>query len=306
MKSQYIKTMLFRLVQSNKLIDATTGWKSRKADGPNAKSKPHFKTQNRDLRSDVITPFTVGDVEAVRLVYEILEGLDESTLARKLSLGLGNGSSSQNFNKDELPRHLSGSILHHWGAKQIWGVEEAAMLSLGFPVKTSANRALYKFFGSSPYAGYRSYSPSLFPLLEAYEERVDILKSATESGTLKDHKAASYISIFEMLNLSEPDNLKEAVLSFEENCKTGTQDIPAVTPGLYSQQNAKSQASLMILIHSMARSRFKYEVGKSLGPAKQAIEQAVLDAGLTMSQRTIGKYLEEAQSATDLLREKNL
>ncbi|PHS39301.1 MAG: hypothetical protein COA91_06550 [Robiginitomaculum sp.] len=68
----------------------------------------------------------------------------------------------------------------------------------------------------------------------------------------------------------------------------------------------KERSSMLALIHAMGRNKpYSYDLNESSNGAIKRMENAVLDAGLSLSDKTIRKYLREANSEADRLKDKN-
>lgn len=298
-----IKNLTFALVTSPKLIFYATGWKrGESTEGSADTSEPRRNYRARYGETD-LTP----EIDCVDLVISILNALDDESLALK-EQAMASIKEPQLFTgKRHIPVILSQTNIDECARPRDWPRYALTLQSLGFVL----NERCEKQIRSTIYERIRydtfTDNISQFPLLEAFFDRDRIL---IDSGLFKSQhisffndriEAVRGLRHLDRLRLELPAGLLDTAEEFHgggdrlvEGEEAGSEPKPL---------NPKERTSMLLLINAMASAKFKYVKGESLGAPKQAIENAILDAGLDMSQRTIGEYLKKAQSEADEFRE---
>lgn len=303
MRLSRIKNLTFAFVASPKLVFHATGWKRGKsAEGSADTSQPRRNYNARYGETD-LTP----ELDCVDLVVSILNALDDESLALKEQALASVERTQFPTGKRHIPVILSQTNIDECARPKEWPRYALTLQSLGFVL----NERCEKQIRSTIYERlkYSTFTDNIsqFPLLEAFFDRDRIL---INSGLFKGQhvsffrdriEAVQGLRYLDRLRLGLPNGLLDTAEEFHGlPAKSAQKEDAGSEP---KSLNPKERTSMLLLINAMASAKFKYAQGESLGSPKQAIENAILDAGLEMSQRTIGEYLKKAQAAADEFRE---
>ncbi len=262
--------------------------------------KPPLKYQSA-IRHRGEQKYSNADHNAVMLTVHLLTTLDVDSLNNK----------SKNFimNPDFLygfkPSYLSLENLDLWAKNRLWKRYEAALLSLGFIVGADNDEDFKNLLLDNLRPINEKVTYGYFPLFNAFQERDRLL---TNSGLFPDsyefhatHKATaiSIINWVEKMEIDLPDGLADRVKHFQSQLSV----VESKPPEALSK---KERTSLLTLIYAMScKSPFSYDPNDSRNGALKRIENAVINAGLTLSEKTIRKYLQEANSEAKKIQDKN-
>ena len=245
--------------------------------------------------------FSTSDHQAMQFTFDLLSQLSDQSIKLKLDNNPRNNTSGET----KVPSLLSSSDITKIARNKVWTKYEAGFFACGFiiseQIKKDCEKLLY------PLGGEPSFTIGYFPILNAVLEieklllKSDLFPQSQRNFLHDTDDGLLIMDWFKRLELPLPKGLADKAREFHSNQDIReTTDTPQV-----KNLNPKERTSMLKLIYAMAKGKFNYAEGQSLGPAKNKIHLAILDAGLDMSERTIGDYLKAAQAEADIQREKN-
>jgi len=288
-----IRNLLFSYVPNPRLVKEAIGWdiNDRFSD-----EEVTARFPNKDTKHRRTLKYSDEDHRIVQLIFIMIASLSDATIdarVKKIS------DLNHKFGAGEFPINLDNLEVDILAKNARWMRYEVSLLAHGFVLGPSSRRAFYNCV-----IGRKNVKSELLKL-PVFESYFILDKQLANSGIfeVKGHanpqnKALS-TDISRWLNKMEipmPDGLENRVKHFfgPENEK----DLNN------SHTNPKERSSMLILINAMARAKFKFKPNESLGPSKAAIDLAIKDVGLSLSERTIGEYLKDSEVEAERQRDK--
>jgi len=298
--------LLFFIVNHQQTIFRATGWQV--GDLKEAtKIKSVRRVSGRDHRSDVPD----ADLFLVDLHLKLIQALDENSIDLKFDSAAATLITDKAVSKRTLPLGLSDSDIKSWARRQKMTRVEAVLLSLGFLLRDDLKSTFESLIFRRRDNGTFTQNVEFFPLIEAFLERDEALGRSDVFGRSHEifrHQQASSLEIFDWFSRMDytlPNGLLSAVRRYNS---AGTQEASIVKGNSKDDDidtaNPKTLASLYTIIHAMAAMKpYSFEPGSTAAQSK--IETAILDAGLSMSPKTIRKHMDDAALAVQEIKEKN-
>lgn len=189
---------------------------------------------------------------------------------------------------------------------------EASLLSLGFLLPRSGQSGFDLFIYDNRLADRLSIDLTKFPLAQAFIEREGALAASahfSERHAMFRRDEADISKIFQWLEQMEfrlPEQLLELVNHYHVyEPPSASREIRKVDADQDDELNPKERSSLLQIIHALAsRKPYYFDETDSRNGSLTRIEAAIADAGLSMSTKTIRKYLRQASQEASRVREK--
>lgn len=293
MSAQNIKNLLFSYVPDAKLIKEAIGWDlaDRFSEEPvTARFLSKKATQQRTLK------YSEEQHRIVELIFLMLGSLSDETLdGRAKSIS----DINHTYKMGEFPTNLDTQEVEILAKNAQWMRYDACLLSLGFVLCPSSRSVFFDCVYSK--GNIKSELLSL-PL---FKEFFILDRQLANSGVFKVEKGYGYTSKapspsitkwLRKMELPMPEGLQSRVDHFFGPEINKTSALGMINP--------KERSSMLILINAMAKAKFRFKPNESLGPPKAAIDLAVRDLGLTISDRTIGEYLKASEKEAERQRDK--
>ncbi len=293
MRQYYIREILLKCFDLN-LVCFATGWDEE----PNP--QPEFPTF--DFHHQEHDDWNQKELLGVQVFFEALSLLDEKSLKLKFNAikDISYGA------KVKFPANLDQDDMIYWARKPRWSRAECNLLSIGLK---PANPAPIDF------DNIYKFDSSAVPPIAEYFERHDLFNDAVMVGNVEldddiykndfppfyDVYPLSFLLWAQKMEFSLPDGLFEMVsrIQGDESLDSPYSDEPEI------EINPKERSSYLTLIHSMGNARqFRYDPQDSRNGAVVRIGNAIADAGLNMSDKTIKKYMKEAAEEAERLKDK--
>lgn len=300
-KRFYVRKLLFSLVTDPILVEKATGWKFRECDIQEGLETPAlFLDREAFLKeADYIgTWYGFADHTAVHLIYDLLDALDIETLANKAKKIEFKNNHCTPFLAKNIPNVISYDSTVYWARKPGWSIDEATWLSMGF---------IYSDKFSEYLKDHLKFQMDYFPILKEFFIRKSLLQSALENGHIgKTNNSLHFLDWLKKIKLSLPDNLRATICEYQQSdADTFLRNQEEANPRKLETINPKARTSMLMLIHAMASEKYLFQHGKTLGPAKKAVQRAMIKAELKISNKVIGQYLKEAQQESERQKDKN-
>lgn len=302
MSSQVIHKLLFNLVKSERLIYDSVHWRLSDIERPELIELPTQLIPDRKRPNS--GGFSNPDRNAVLLTIRLLVALDVDSLCNKL----------EQFNKDPgfiygfKPSYLSVENQNLWAKNTLWKRYEAALLSLGFFIDDSCQRLFEKTLFKEPMRGYDDITSDYFPLFKAFRKQDKLLVNSGLFKNTADYyysdkaSALEIVHWFERMEIALPDRFAERVKKYQVNERSE----PITHSSDMEKIGKKERSSMLALIHGMGSKKpYSYDPNDSQNGAINRIESALIDADVSLSDKTIRKYLREANSEAEKLKDKN-
>ncbi|PHS24401.1 MAG: hypothetical protein COA85_08425 [Robiginitomaculum sp.] len=235
------------------------------------------------------------------LTIHLLTVLDVDSLSNKLK----NFVMNPDFLYGLKPSYLSMENLDLWAKNRLWKRYEAALLSLGFIIDADNNEDFENLLLENLKPTREKVSYEYFPLFRVFQERDKLLTNSDLFADNYDfhaqHKAPaiSIINWFEKMEIDLPNSLADRVKYFQSQPSVVESESPETL-------SKKERTSLLTLIYAMGKKPpFSYDPDDSRNGAISRIQSAITEAGLRMSNKTIRKYLREANSEAENIRDKS-
>ncbi|WP_026942732.1 hypothetical protein [Hellea balneolensis] len=289
MRNQYIRKILYQLVNEPTLIILATSWDIEEIDDPSTATDPIFLSED-DLWDDNVDSMEPADHIATELAYDFLNALSTESLQQKcLEIDEISDVEWELASVHEIPIALDRKDLKYWGKKFKWSPFESVILSMGFcpqPGLVSRLKNLYE---------HTAFSRSWYPFFLEFSDRY-ILLDAT--GVFeKNPTPLELIKWMKKLELIIPQKLESCVAYFQGSQSDKTASSPTTTAAPVERSsetesiiNPKKLSSLLTLIHAMGSNKpYRYDQSDMKNGAIKRIETAIVDSGLDLSERTIKK-----------------
>ncbi|MBL4616922.1 MAG: hypothetical protein JKY46_04445 [Robiginitomaculum sp.] len=291
MKYFYIRKLLFSLVTEPELVEHATGWKLQECNTQKGLSVLDFSDSME--RVEELDWYELADHRVVHFIYGLLDVLDVKTLSQKAEeVKFDSDGICKPFTTNNIPNFIADESTIYWARKPSWSIDEATLLSMGFIDSDEI------FMSVTSIEKYLAYNHSYYPILKEFFARKSLFQSAIESGHIgKLNNSIEYLEWLEKIKMSYPCGLKDSIYEY----RGGKSEQP-----VNRDLNPKECSSLLALIHAMATNKpYSYDPNDSQNGAIKRIKNAVLDAGLSLSDKTIRKYLREANSEAEKSKDKN-
>ncbi len=325
MRYHYVRALLFSQFNS-KTIESLTGWKEADVGRSNTATVPSFHGALNDG-----TSLRVGSTNFSALsLYSALVALSDATLSGKV-LALENLISARRKNNNykgavEFPNFLSAADYFYWTDVHTWTLNEGILLSLGLkPEKQicldfdkisstpDMESMVLKEFRLRRRLGFREAERGGFnPLLPGTESCVPLLlfNWFEDGGFPVPKDLHDYLKSGGKKALN-PEQGMDSKTEFDEEVNLGVTSIdiqkqkPTALP-ITSPVNPKAQTAMLTIIHAFGQMRQnRYDPDDPRNGAILRIQNAIADAGLEISDRTLKKYLKEAWVEAERLQDKS-
>lgn len=305
MRLQAIRKLTFAYVRNPKLVSRATSWRFSEIEDEKVAS-PVRKSQ-----SQYSVRFNERDLEGVEAMIALLNSLDDESLKTRLAEIEDQKAEQGKLWVDPLPISLSLPDLDVWAKNASWARYEAAFLANGFSIVDRCREKITDLL-FPPQAYEVRFTLEYFPLFEAVLKLDNQLLSSSlfpKSHRMYFYDKSSALDIvnwFEKMEINLPNGLAGKVRYFQSDEKP---QIVPIRPdqateadpggeGVRKQEiNPKERESLLLLINGMAKAKFGFKPGGSLGPAIEKIDFAVRDTKASSSPKTIRKYLNKSEQA---------
>jgi len=224
---------------------------------------------------------TIGEMNAVKAVYEALVELTGESLKLKLEACRRQPESYTKLNFGHVSHEIAPNDFVFWARKSIWNPQEAALLSLGF----CPSEKVVCAFDDVDAKGYATCR-----LLREFSERAELIVSANRSGQLgADGDPLDLIQWFARMEYGLPEGLAETVVRIHSPERV---EQPPVMQA--SQYSDREKETLLKLVAAMAIRGYSFNPALSRNPATKDIQSDLDYLGIGLDQKTILKWLREA------------